>query len=153
MDRLLKRVRNTPPVATTKIAPAPAMAPASPAPIPPAPKPEPLAEELPDYLPRTTAPELPANMSAMRELANTAARTAIDQHVRKHSGRQAAGKLVSATLTILTSTLLSYWAWRAHSLHAAVGAGIGGLAGMYWMLAALRRLVGAMRLSRPQGGQ
>jgi hypothetical protein len=150
MDRLLKRVRSTPPAAGSK-APS-AAAPVEVAP-PPAPSParvEQIVEEPPEYLPRTAAPELPANLSAMRELANTAARTAIDRHVRKHTGRQAAGRLVAAGLTIATSALLSYWAWRAHSLQAGVGAGIGGCVGLYWTLAALRRLLGAMRLSRPQ---
>jgi hypothetical protein len=151
MDRLLKRVRSASPAATATAPPAalrfetaapPAQAPANA---------QPADDEV--YVPRTTAPELPANLSAMRELANTAARTAIDQHVRKHTGRQAAGRLVAAGLTISTSVLLSYWAWRAHSLQAGVAAGIGGSVGMYWTFAALRRLFGAMRLSRPRPTQ
>ena len=32
-------------------------------------------------------------MTAMRELANSAARSAIDKHVRKHTGKQVTGKL------------------------------------------------------------
>ena len=153
MDRLLKRVRN----ATSPAGPSspPAATRVEPAPLPkPSPTPaSPVAEEPTEYVPRTTAPELPANLSAMRELANTAARTAIDRHVRKHTGRQAAGRLVAAGLTISTSILLSYWAWRAHSLEAGVAAGIGGSIGIYWTLAALRRLFGAMRLSRPRSPQ
>jgi hypothetical protein len=155
MDRLLKRVRSAPPSEVAKPQPAAPRA-TSPPPVPVAPAPsipasgEHPVEELPEYLPRTAAPELPANLSAMRELANTAARTAIDRHVRTRTGRQAAGRLLSSSLTIATSVLLSYWAWRAHSLQAAVGAGIGGFVGLYWTLAALRRLFGAMRLSRPK---
>jgi hypothetical protein len=83
-------------------------------------------------------------------LANTAARRAIDRHVRKHTGRQAAGRLVGAGLTIATSVLLGYWAWKGHSVQAGAGAAIGGGVGIYWTLAAFRRLFGAMRLNRPQ---
>lgn len=161
MDRLLRRVRSASPAASSPAPPAavrvePARPPTPPAPAPPAraaAAAEPVVEEPPEYMPRTTAPELPANLSAMRELANSAARTAIDRHVRKHTGRQAAGRLVAAGLTISTSVLLSYWAWRAHSLEASVGAGIGSAIGVYWTLAALRRLFGAMRLSRPQAAE
>jgi hypothetical protein len=151
MDRLLKRVRGA----------APAGAPAA-----PAAKPAALAEaevpleeapaaadgELPEndnYSPRRTAPELSTNMSAMRDLANTAARSAIDRHVRKNTSRQAAGRLFSACLTVAASLLLAYWAWKAFSLQAAVGAAIGGFAGAYWVLAALRRIFSIMRLNKP----
>jgi len=150
MDRLLKRVRGDSPAAAIK---APNSLPVEAAPVPmPVVAASPLeekVEEAGEFLPRTTAPELPANLSAMRELANTAARTAIDRHVRKHTGRQAAGRLVGAGLTIAASTLLAYWAWKGHSIQAGVGAGIGGGVGIYWTLAALRRLFGAMRLNRP----
>ena len=65
-----------------------------------------VAEPEGDYLPRTTAPEETLGLSAMRDLANTAARTAIETHIRKHTGRQAVGKLVTATLIIATSSVL-----------------------------------------------
>jgi len=150
MDRLLKRVRGSSPASTAPPASMSTAVPATPlAQVATVVPPELTAEEPTEYMPRTTAPELPANLSAMRELANTAARTAIDRHVRKHTGRQAAGRLVAAGLTIATSVLLGYWAWQSHSLQAGVGAGIGGGIGIYWTLAALRRLFGAMRLNRP----
>lgn len=149
MDRLLKRVRGDGPAVASPLAAA-----QPPAPSPPATDmsaaDEKSQEESEEYSPRRTAPELPTNLSAMRDLANSAARSAIDRHVRKHTGRQAAGKLFTALLTVAASCLLSYWAWKTFSLQAAVGAGIGGLAGVYWMMAAIRRLTGAIRLNQPQ---
>jgi hypothetical protein len=81
-------------------------------------------------------------------LANSAARTAIDQHVRLHSGRRATKKLFGACVTVGLSLVMAYWAWRIHSFQAAVGAGLGGAIGGYWTMAALRRLSGLKRLDR-----
>jgi hypothetical protein len=86
----------------------------------------------------------------MRDLANTAARTAIETHIRKHTGRQAIGKLVTATLIITTSTVLAFWSWRSHSVAAGIGAGVGAAAGVWWTLAALRRIANVSRLNRQQ---
>ena len=165
MERLLKRVRGESTTdagawkqsqpasaisAASAIAPAAAPLP-TPAALPPpaqiAPEPE------SDYIPRTTAPEGTLGLSAMRDLANTAARTAIETHIRKHTGRQAIGKLVTATLISATSTVLGYWAWKSHSLAAGVGAGVGAAAGLFWTLAALRRIVNVMRRNRQQPPQ
>jgi hypothetical protein len=92
-------------------------------------------------------------MTAMRELANSAARSAIDKHVRKHTGKQVTGKLFGACLTVCTSLVLGYWAWKAQSLPATVAAAIGSCIGLYWMWAAIRRLFSLMRLNRPQEDQ
>ena len=78
----------------------------------------------------------------MRELANTAARTAIDSHVRKRKGKQATGKLFGASATLVLSTVLGYWAWQLQSFDAGAGAGIGGVVGLYWCLSAVGRLFG-----------
>ena len=86
----------------------------------------------------------------MRELANTAARSAIDKHVRKHTGKQATGKLFGACLTVCASLVLAYWAWYGQSLPATVGAAIGGCVGLYWTWAAVRRLFSLMRLNQEQ---
>ena len=84
----------------------------------------------------------------MRDLANSAARTAIDQHVRRNTSQRATQKLFGACITVGYSLVLAYWAWRVHSLQAAIGAGFGGAIGGYWTLAALRRLSGLKRLDR-----
>lgn len=101
-----------------------------------------------EYSPRRTAPELTSSMSAMRDLANSAARTAIDQHVRLHSSRRATRKLLGACMTVGFSLVMGYWAWRIHSFQAALAAGLGGAIGGYWTMAALRRLSGLKRLDR-----
>jgi hypothetical protein len=157
MERLLKRVKgdSTPisSAAPMKFKPATAAPPAA-VPATTAPPAEQTAYdrqvESEEYSPRRTAPELSTNLTAMRDLANSAARSAIDRHVRKHTGKQVAGKLTGAFLTVTASGLLSYWAWKTNSFQAAVGAGIGGAAGAYWTLAAIRRLFGLMRLNKPR---
>jgi len=117
---------------------------------------EPCAEEPSNSSRRRSVPsERNMDMSAMRDLANAAARSAIDEHVRKNTskevtGKEAAGRLFTALLISAISVLLGYLAWRAVSLQAAAFAAIGGIAGAYWTLAALRRLLSALRLSRPR---
>jgi hypothetical protein len=164
MDRLLKRVRGDSPTAPgawrqilQPSAPAPALAPAAPV-AAPATTLQPTAASTPtkaaadeDYVPRTVAPErVTVNFGAMREVANSAARSAIDQHVRKHSGKIAVGKLVGASLTIAASILLGYWAWRTDQLTAKVGAGIGAGVGLQWLMQGMRRVLNLMRLDRQQ---
>lgn len=154
MDRLLKRVRGESTTSTgtwkqSYTEAAPAAEPVNAA--PPEPESEPVVT-LPqeEYVPRSKAPELTSDLFAMRELANSAARSAIDQHVRRLSGQQAAGRMVGACLTVGTSLLLAYWAWRTRSLGAGVGAAIGGAVGAYWSLAAVRRMLTVIRLNRPE---
>lgn len=148
MERLMKRVRgDAPGVGPARPSAAKAQAPAQPAASAAIGE---IVEEPVDegeYSPRRTAPELATNMSAMRELANTAARSAIDQHVRQHTGRQATGKLLGACLTVASSVAVGYWAIRAFSLPAAVAAIIGGCAGSYWTWAAFKRLAALRRLN------
>jgi hypothetical protein len=86
----------------------------------------------------------------MRDLANSAARSAIEQHIRKHTGKQAAGKLFSAFLTLIASVVLAFAAWKIHSIEAGVAAGLGAFMGVRWTLVALRRIFTVMRLNRPQ---
>jgi hypothetical protein len=151
MDRLLKRVRGetVSDAGSWKLQP---VAPAAPAESPPlAPAPvlvEGVLEPAGEYLPRTAAPEQSLGLSAMRDLANTAARDAIDIHIRKHTGRQAVSRLVTAALIITASVILGYWAWRVRSLSAGIGAGVGGIAGVLWTLAALQRIANVIRLNR-----
>jgi hypothetical protein len=148
MDRLLKRVRGDSPAnAGTWKQPAADQA-ATPAPAPEAPSEASLKKE--EYLPRSPAPEQTSNLSAMRELANDAARHAIERHIRKHTGKQATGKLLAAGLTVAASLVLAYWAWKGHSLRAALGALMGAGIGTYWTIGAIRRIANVMRLNRPQ---
>ena len=86
----------------------------------------------------------------MRELANTAARSAIDLHVRQRTVRKAIGKLVGACATVTASFVVGYWAFRVPSLPAMVAAGIGGCVGCYWTWAALRRLAALRRINQAQ---
>jgi hypothetical protein len=157
MDRLMKRVRGDSTPLASKLNPiakpaeeATPQSVATPAATTEEPTEE--AEEAGEYSPRRTAPEI-SNMTAMRELANSAARSAIDKHVRKHTGKQVTGKLFGACLTVGTSLMLAYWAWKAQSLPAAVAAAIGSCIGLYWTFAAVRRLFNLMRLNRPQEDQ
>jgi hypothetical protein len=155
MERLMKRMRGeegspktagAPPTAPVPVSSSPAMA------EPAAPHSVAGHEQLPgaepgEFSPRRAAPEVVASMSAMRDLANTAARSAIDQHVRKHTGQQATGRLIGACLTVALAAGLGYWAWKTHSLQAAAGAIIGGGLGAHWLLSAARRLFKLRRLN------
>jgi hypothetical protein len=151
MDRLLKRVRGqsaTDAGAWKKSQPA-AMPQSAPVANLSAPAQESRPEPSEDYLPRTTAPEQTLGLSAMRDVANDAARNAIETHIRKHTGRQAAGRLFTAVLIIGISSVLAWWAWRFHSQPAGIGAGVGAAAGLLSTLAALRRIASVMQLNRP----
>jgi len=157
MERLMKRVRGDegapnaadplPAAAAPLNAPVVAESAASPPSMGEGQQP---AAEPAEFSPRRTAPEQVANMSAMRDLANSAARSAIDRHVRKHTGQQAAGRLMGAFLTVGLSAGLGFWAWKSNSLQAAAGAIIGGGLGMHWLLSAARRLFKLRRLNAPQ---
>jgi hypothetical protein len=101
-----------------------------------------------EFLPRTAAPELTINLSAMRELANSAARSAIDRHARKHTGKQAAGRLAGAACLFAASGGAGYWA-MVDELQIAGYAAIGcGLAGLVLSFTALRGLVRFGKLHR-----
>jgi hypothetical protein len=151
MERLMQRVRGSSPVPESTSKPASAvLSDSNPRPAPEqAKEQEPAAstEEDPSstQFRRRPAPELPTDLSAMRELANSAARTAIDSHARKRKGKQATTKLFGASATIVLSIVLGYWAWQLQSFDAAGAAAIGGLAGLYWCLGAVVRLFGLRR--------
>jgi hypothetical protein len=155
MDRLMKRVRGDDGVGQSNWKASSAIAASAPT---SAPVPEPAAAVEPtpsisdsqptEYSPRRTAPELSTDLSAMRDLANSAARTAIDQHIRQHTSRRATQRLLGAFVIVVLSLAMGYWAWRIHSFQAALGAGLGGAIGSYWTLTALRRLSGLKRLDR-----
>jgi hypothetical protein len=148
MERLMQRMRGD--EGAQKVAGAPPVAPIAASPTSgtgetaaepsAAGQEQPIAAEPGEFTPRRAAPEVIADMSAMRDIANTAARSAIDRHVRKHTGQQAAGRLLGACLTVSLSAGLGFWAWKTGSLQAAAGSIIGGGLGLHWLLSAARRL-------------
>jgi chromosome segregation ATPase len=156
MFRLLKRVRgDTPPP------PHPS------APPPPVQQPEPVAasptagsmpestadatepEQPMEYLPRNKAPELTTNLAAMREVANSAARNAIVKHQRRTGEQKALAQSIGAALTFGCAIAAAYFAWRMHSILAAIGATIGLVAGLYWGGKAVGHALGVMLLRVP----
>lgn len=153
MDRLMKRVRGDGGAGQSSWKASSSLAPPASAPTPEpvaAPEPTPaISDSQPaEYSPRRTAPELSTNLSAMRDLANSAARTAIDQHIRQHTSRRATKRLFGAFVIVGLSVAMAYWAWRIHSFQAGLGAGLGCAIGSYWTMMALRRLSGLKRLDR-----
>jgi hypothetical protein len=153
MERLMQRVRGDstsgarPPLAAVFQAAAEQAKPAQRVPAPEADAPQPVTPE--EYVPRSQAPEQSQNLAAMRELANSAARSAIEKHHQKSHGKQAAGRLLGAGIVLLGSALLGYWAWHSHSLAAGVGAAIGLVTGTLWALRGLGRLLHSLKLSHP----
>lgn len=146
MARLLERVRGdsgtSPAPREVDVAPPPTPAPPpSPAPSEPAQKLTPEA-----YVPRTSAPESQTHLSALREVANVAARVAVTRYTRRRAATEAAGKLLRGLLTGAGGLAAAYWAWRAGSLPGLVGATIGGLTGVAWMLGAMKKLLAAILL-------
>jgi chromosome segregation ATPase len=98
MSRLLSRVRgSTSPATDTPEAPAevPAVAPSQE--IAPAEIEKPAEPK--EYVPRT-APEQPERLSLMRELANSAAKSAIHTHARQHQKRETKAKSLVALLSL-----------------------------------------------------
>lgn len=85
------------------------------------------------YVPRA-APELTANLAAMRELANSSARTAIDTSSKRKQARRATSKLVLAVSAIGTAVALGWLSMRTHSLLSYYAALSAGLAALLWGL-------------------
>jgi len=59
-----------------------------------------------------TAPERSSNLTAMRELANQSARTAIDSHVERRWGQTVLGNLFVTVAALVTGLTLWYWSAR-----------------------------------------
>jgi hypothetical protein len=102
-----------------------------------------------EFLPRNRAPELTANLAAMRELANSAARTAIVKHQRKSGSQLAFTQSIGAVMTLFCSCAAGYFALRTQSLYAGIGAAVGGLATCYWGGKAARHALKALLLRVP----
>jgi hypothetical protein len=63
------------------------------------------------FRPRNRAPESKTDLGALREVANTSARSAIVRHRQKRSGKGAFGKIVWAALALLAA--LAFGCWRS----------------------------------------
>jgi Inner membrane component of T3SS, cytoplasmic domain len=101
MSRLLGRVRGEATVATA----APAVREIQPPVTAPPPVIAPATSEAPDltkgYVPRTYVPEQPERLSQMRELANSAAQSALHTHAMKHQNRATKQKSLVALLSLI----------------------------------------------------
>jgi hypothetical protein len=102
-----------------------------------------------EYIPRSPPPEMNANLAAMRELANSAARTAIAKHHRKHTNKKATSKILGAGALLVCSLLLGGWAWYTWTLIPAIGAAVGLSISSLWCCLAIVRMLRAMRLHHP----
>jgi hypothetical protein len=157
MERLMQRVRgdSPPPSPAQRLQSAPpkpavsesAKAPPAPGPAAPAAAP-PQPGEPGEFVPRSTAPETGSNLSAMRELANTAARSAIDHHIRRHTNRQAMGKLLGAGVCLAAGGFLGYTAWQQPTSLTIAGATLSLSLAALWFATGLRNLSKARQLDR-----
>lgn len=160
MERLMQRVRgsdNTPPTQTSvkptfgaPAAPAAEKSVESPKPVAaPAVVPEPVQPG--EYVPRSAAPEQGVNLAAMRELANTAARSAIKTHAKRRGLERALAKAIGLGVTLVLSLVLTYWA-VGQGLWLAAGAAFAGfVVSTVWGFQALRHVRGEIKASGSSG--
>ncbi len=117
MSRLMQRLRpgdeveSAPRKAAGQAANRTSQAPATPV-TPPAPK---LSDSTPltslkELAPRSPAPELSSNLAAMRELANSAARGAIESHHQRRGQKRVTAQTINTVLAVLVAAgLVFYW--------------------------------------------
>jgi hypothetical protein len=99
------------------------------------------------YRPRATAPELTTNLKAMRELANSACRTAIAKHQKRRGGREVVGRLIGVGLALAASGLAAGVALVFDSWLAGFAALVGFVAVAYWTLRVILSAFQIMRIS------
>ncbi len=137
MQQLLTRVRgDSPPTGTgpnpvyrAAAAPAPTRE-AEEKPVAP-PKPvAPVTKE--EYIPRSQAPEQSMSLAAMREVANSQARAAIQTHAKKVGKKQSSGRFAAAAAAIVLGVPGLIWGLQTHSLPATAGGGISLIVGLFW---------------------
>jgi chromosome segregation ATPase len=104
------------------------------------------------YRPRATAPELTTNLKAMRELANSACRTAIAKHQKRRGGREVLGRLIGVGLALVASGLAAGVALVFNSWLAGFAALVGVVAVAYWTLRTIVSAFQIMRLSSSGAG-
>jgi hypothetical protein len=98
-----------------------------------------------EVAPRRPVPDAVTNLSAMREVANSAALAAINQHVRTKASKGAQRKLLGACLTLAGSAALAHFSWEVGSTPGVAGAAAGCTIAAYWLLGAA---LGFIRLKR-----
>jgi peptidoglycan hydrolase CwlO-like protein len=143
MNRLLSRVRGGNATAES----APAIPRPQPAPLPasaPVVASESTAEPE-EYVPRTLVPEPPERLSLMRELANTAAKSAIHAHARKSQNREIKQKSLVALISLAGGTSLFITGCFTGSTIAYIGS-VGFLTACCFM--GLRAITGSFRQMR-----
>jgi hypothetical protein len=156
MSRLLQRVRgdsageapkfvmpsSTPveePVAAQPATPAPAATPAVAA--------EPVDPE--SFMPRSHAPEVNSDLAAMRELANSAAKSAITTHAKRRQGQRIANRLVYSSMALFTTVGMAAWAMYFDGGHWAwAGAATGALLISFWTFQSIASAFKMMQLKR-----
>jgi hypothetical protein len=165
MQQLMSRVRGDQPAGPNNVSisgPNPvykaAAAPLNPAePILPAAPPQPVTPVKPEeYIPRSQAPEQSISMAAMRELANSQARSAISRHQASQGKQQIGGKLLATVAAIVIGLLAGYWGLQSGSWPALTAAGLCLMISAYWGLqilwlagSALGQIKKEMMLPRP----
>ncbi|MGE3777139.1 MAG: hypothetical protein AB7F89_08150, partial [Pirellulaceae bacterium] len=151
MERLLDRMRGGAPAPAT----VPVAAPSDRKPIseielavekPTSSASQPLAPD--EYVPRSHAPELNANLAAMREIANSTRRTHLISHAHRTSNSQSKAKLLGAVAaTSLALASIFYLDSHPHLAIPSLVAGSG--MAVLWMIQALalrRKVFDALRL-------
>lgn len=127
----------------------------------PAPADEPIPEEAPteeplepsEYVPRNVAPESKTDLGALREVANTSARSAIVLHTNKRSGKGAIGKMLRAGIALLAAVAFGFWKPVMGPV-AVAGAAISLVAASFWVAQAARMVSRAAFARKvPQGGR
>ena len=152
MARLMQRLRggeaaNQDPVPSTFAGSTPEPATEAPAPDPAAetqPAPDVVEPSAPveepiepsEYKPRNQAPERGAGLDALRDLANSSARSAISTHKVKTDGKAAIGKAIAAGLALLGAAAFVCWQGYNGTVGLA-GTGIALVVAMIWGLQAV----------------
>lgn len=93
------------------------------------------------YVPRSMAPEASSKLAAMRELANSSARSAIHTSTKRRHAKHLSGKLGMSIFAVAAAISLGWLALQTHSTlsyYAAIGACVAGLlwglhAGYLWL--------------------
>ena len=102
-----------------------------------------------EYVPRAV-PEQPERLSLMRELANSAAQSAIHTHARQHQKREAKKKSLVALLSLIGAVGLCAVAFATNSMIAMAGSMIFTAVCCVMSMRALAGSIRHMRLTRPK---